>query len=390
MGYFSDLSISMHEGPQISELDKNVCGDCVVDDALTALVNENLVSKSCDYCGEESSDSFIAAPFDVVMSRIYDSVTKEFSDAQDVDMPWVEKGWLVDQLYIQEVLMNFDPGWDAQFCEDVTDCFDPNTYWVKHSDGDWSISDPSDTLMYGWDSFKNQVLTKTRYLFLAEPEDEFSSGRPDYIPIASMLDALGNTCIKENLVTNVPAGTEFYRVRHASRKGSFTTFSEMGVPPIGVASAGRMNPAGISYLYLAYRKDTAEKEVLEWSKRWFTAKYRSKVDISIIDFSVLPNVPSIFEPDLYESRHNRYFLHAFINDLIAPVSKDGREHVDYVPTQIVSEYFRYKFKTESGEGIKGVKYQSVKDDGGKNLAVFSSSNEELEEFFELLQIEECC
>jgi hypothetical protein len=243
-------------------------------------------------------------------------------------------------------------------------------------------------LRYGWDSFKNQVLTKTRYLFLAEPADEFSSGRPDYIPIASMLDALGKICIKESLVTVVPAGTEFYRVRHASKKDSFTTFPEMGVPPVGVASAGRMNPAGISYLYLAYKKETAEEEVLDWSNRWFTAKYRSKVEILIIDFSVLPHVPSVFEPELYESRHNRYFLHAFINDLTAPVSKDGKEHVDYVPTQIVSEYFRYKFKAESGEGVQGIKYPSVKDQGGTNLAVFSSSNEELEDIFELLQIEE--
>ena len=380
----------MHEGPQISKLDKNVCDECVVDSTLAGLVKINLSSKSCDYCGEESQDSFIAASFNIVMLRIYESVTKEFSDAQDVDMPWVEKSWLEDQLYIQEVLMYFDPGWDRQLSEDITDCFDPNIYWVKHSGGDWSIDDPSDALIYGWDSFKEQVLTKTRYLFLAEPEDEFSSGRPDYIPIASMLDALGNTCVKEKLVGFVPAGTEFYRVRHASKKDKFTSFSEMGVPPVGETSAGRMNPAGISYLYLAYKKETAEKEVLDCSKRWFTAKYQTKLEIPIIDFSILPEIPSVFEPDLYESRHNRYYLQAFIGELIAPVSKDGKEHIDYVPTQIVSEYFRYRFKTEKGEGILGIKYPSVKDKEGMNLAIFSSSNEELEEIFELQLIEECC
>ncbi|OBU35996.1 RES domain-containing protein [Photobacterium phosphoreum] len=388
MGYFSDLSILMNEGPQLTELDKNVCIECVVDAALQNLVEKNLTSRTCDYCGEENDVTAIAAPFNTVMNRICESVLKEYSDAQNVDMPWVEKEWLVDETYIEEVLMEFDPGWDSTFSEDVVGCFDPSTYWVRHSDGDWSVSDPSDTLMYGWGSFKEQVLTKTRYLFLAEPEDEFSSGRPDYIPIASMLDALGNTCIKESMVTVIPAGTEFFRVRHAAAKERFTTFSEMGVPPVGVASAGRMNPAGISYLYLAYQKETAEKEVLEWSKRWFTAKYKTKVDIPIIDFSIAPSVPSVFEPELYESRHNRYFLHAIIKDLIAPVSKDGKEHVDYVPTQIVSEYFRYKFKDESGNGIMGLKYPSVKDDTGTNIAVFSSDNEELEQMFELLEIRE--
>ena len=33
MGYFSELSISMNEGPQLSKLDKNVCAECVVDSA---------------------------------------------------------------------------------------------------------------------------------------------------------------------------------------------------------------------------------------------------------------------------------------------------------------------------------------------------------------------
>lgn len=389
MGYFSDLSISMNEGPQISKLDKNVCGECVVDDALRLLVNENLSSYSCDYCGEVGEGVLVAAPFNTIMLRIYESVVKEYADAQDVDAPWAEHEWQVDQLYIQDVLGDFDPGWGAGFSENVADCFDPNIYWVKHSGNDWSVEDPSDTLMYGWDNFKEQVLTKTRYLFLAEPEDELSSGRPDYIPISKMLDALGQTCIRENLVTVVPAGTEFYRVRHASSKDYFSTFSEMGVPPMGIASAGRMNPAGISYFYVAYEKDTAKKEVLDWSKRWFTAKYCTNVDLKVIDFSMLPDIPSVFEPDLYDSRHNRYFLHAFRHDLISPVTKDGKEHVDYVPTQIVSEYFRYHFKVEKEEGVIGLRYPSVKNKDGTNLAIFLSTNDELEGLFELLNIEEC-
>ncbi len=388
MGHFSELSISMNEGPHISKLDKNICADCVIDIALKLVVNKHLSSKVCDYCEERNEETLIASKFDVVMKRIYESVTKEYSDAQDVDIPWVDHEWLVDQLYIQEILEDFDPGWDGQFLEDVADCFEPNIHWVKHSGGDWTIDDPSKTLMYGWQSFKDQVLTKTRYLFLAEPEDEYSSARPDYIPVASMLDALGHTCIKEDLVQIIPAGTVFYRVRHAPKKDSYSNFAEMGVPPVGEASAGRMNPAGISYLYLAYDKETAEKEVLEWSGRWFTAKYQAKVEIPIIDFSILPGIPSIFEPELYESRHNSYFLHAFIKDLTAPVSKDGKEHVDYVPTQIVSEYFRYKFKSEGGKGVQAIKYPSVKDHGGVNLAVFSSNNKELEDVFELLKIKE--
>ena len=390
MGYFSELSIAMNEGPQISELETLVCEDCVIDSALQGLVSENLTSQKCDYCGERNDNDLIAAPFNLIMQRVYKSVSVEWSDAQDVDMPWVEKGWLEEQSYIYEVLEDFDPGWGSKLLEDIAECFDPMAYWVRHSDGDWSISDPSDTLMYGWESFKKQVLTKTRYLFLAEPEDEFSSGRPDYIPISSMLNALGQTCISEKLINTIPAGQEFYRVRAARKNEKFTSFSEMGVPPVGIATAGRMNPAGISYFYIAYDKETAEKEVLSWSKKWFLAKFKTKTDINVIDFSTLPQIPSIFEPELYKSRHNRYFLRSFCKDLIAPVEKDGREHIDYVPTQIVSEYFRYNFRDEAGKNVVGIKYPSVKDQTGKNVAIFLSDNDEISELFELCNIEECC
>lgn len=389
MGHFSDLAISMNEGPQLTERDTYVCEECVADDALQALVRESLASNVCSYCGDENEDGkVLAAPFDVIMLRIYESVSKYYADAQDTDMPWVEKGWLVGQTYTGDVLAEFDPGWDASFSEDILNSFDPSVYWVEHVDGDWSIENPRSTLSYGWTSFKDQVLNKTRYLFLGEPEDEHSSGRPDYIPVAAMLDALGSVCESEGLLSVIPAGSEFYRVRHAKKYENFSSFSEVGVPPQGVAKAGRMNPAGISYFYLGYDRKTAEKEVLEWSKHWFVSIFVSKDDIAVIDFSYLPEVPSVFEPELYENLHNRSFLTQFTSDLVAPVSKDGMEHVDYVPTQIVSEFFRHRFKTSSGSNVLGLKYPSVKNDGGLNLAVFSSSNEELESLFELQEITE--
>lgn len=394
MGYFSELQIAINEGPQITKLNKNICSDCVVDDALRVLVNQKLTSVTCDYCGEDGEDGeggFIATPFDFVMERIYESVIKEFSDAQDVQVPWIEGEWFLAQKYTDTVLEYFDPGWGDDFLEDIAQCFEPNIYWVKHSEGDWSIEDPSKTLQYGWSRFKEQVLTKTRYLFMLEASDEQQESRLDHIPIAKMLDALGVVCREENLVKTVPAGTEFFRVRSAKSNEVFTEFSELGVPPVGKAGSGRMNPGGISYLYLAYSQDTAEKETLTWGKKvkkWYVAKFNSKVDLQIIDFSQMPLIPSLFEPNKYESRHNRYFLHDFIDDLIKPVKKDEKEHVDYVPTQIVSEYFRHEFKIDDSKGIIGIRYPSVKDEGGTNLAVFSSCNDELKKIFGLLEISE--
>lgn len=67
--------------------------------------------------------------------------------------------------------------------------------------------------------------------------------------------------------------------------------------------------------------------MLNFAKRWFVAEYTLSKNIGVIDFSGLP---SVFEPDLYENRHNRFFLHEFIRELTSPVKKNGKEHVDYV------------------------------------------------------------
>ncbi|WP_218689584.1 HEPN-associated N-terminal domain-containing protein [Psychrobacter sp. BF1] len=392
MGYHSELSISMYESPQLSGLNKSICSYCVLDDSLSNLVAVNLSSNSCSYCGEENEEGYlIAAPYNVVMKRIYDSIFQYYADAQDVGMPWVEKEWLVPETNMWEILDEFDPGWSGEFCKDLIESSDASLYLVEHVKNDWSIESSSSALSYGWSAFKNQVLHKTRYLFLSEPEDELSSGRPDYIPVSSMLGALGALCNTEKLVATIPVGTEFYRVRVNKQEGEeFKEFSDVGVPPEGKANAGRMNPAGISYFYLACDQGTAEKEVITDSKEWSIAKFKSIKDIQVIDFVDMPKIPSVFEPAKYDAKQNLSFLYSLVHDLTLPVTKDGREHVEYVPTQIVSEYFRFRFQTENAQPILGLRYRSVKNPAGINIAVFDSENISLEKIFELVSIKKNC
>lgn len=391
MGYYSDLMIEMYESPQLSGLDKFICADCVVDEALMDLVKDNLSARSCSYCeGISENGELISAPYDVIMEHVYETIFQYYADAQDVDMPWVEKEWLMPDTNIYEVIGEFDPGWSSYFCKDIADSCDPNLYLVKHVNNDWSIESPATALSYGWSAFKEQVLFKTRYLFLSEPEDEYSSGRPDYIPISNMIDALGTLCNSANFVKTIPSGTEFYRVRVNSEEVPYSEFSDVGVPPKGIASAGRMNPAGISYFYIAYDQVTAEKEVIDTATKWTIAKFESLKEITVIDFVELPTMPSIFSQDNYETRQHLSFLISLVNELTLPVSKDVREHVEYVPTQIISEYFRYRFKTKDDENVLGLRYPSVKNESGINIAIFDSENKSLEMLFKLVSIEQNC
>jgi len=388
MSYWSDKAIEKMECPNLGQLDTYVCSECVVDEALVDLVTANLQENECSYCGK-LDDSPCAAPFNVIMERIFSAISTCFSDAQDIDLPWVDGGWITEEVYREEIIAEFDPGWDGPFVTDVIECLDPSAYWTEHSNGDWAISNPSETLRYGWEGFKNQVLTRTRYLFLSEPEDKSEFGRPDYLPISRMLDALGHLVNKHSLVrTFDPGAQSYFRVRVSTGTANWSEPSDFGVPPQEKSSAGRMNPAGIPYFYVAMDEQTSIAEVIYNPVKYYVAMFQAILPVRLLDLTDLPTLPSLFLPELYDERHELLFLREFLDDITQPIVKDGREHVDYVPTQIVSEFFRHRYRGTDGEGIDGIMYPSVKNIGGTNIVIFASSNDELSELFQLVEFHE--
>jgi len=61
---------------------------------------------------------------------------------------------------------------------------------------------------------------------------------------------------------------------------------------------------------------------------------------------------------------------------------DGYEHIEYVPTQVVTEYFRYVVPEIAIYKIDGIVYPSAKE-GGKNCCVLFFDNDECKEVFDL-------
>lgn len=368
-----------------NSIEKYICSDCVEDEALEVIVKSNLHSNKCDYCGKESHIP-IGAPFDLVMQRIYESIATEYADATDLDLPYQDGKWIHDEIDLRDVVGDFDPGWSDLVIDDVTEALEGDKYWVKHSNGEWAITDPAQTLVFGWENFKRHILFNTRYLFFSEPYDKFDVGRPDYIPVSLMLDALGSVLNRLDVFRAISAGSLFYRVRALKKGKEFSTFEDMGVSPADTVSSGRMNPAGIPYLYVALEKETARAEIITKATVYGEAVFVTKRDLMVVDLGKIKEPPSQFEPELYQQRYETYFLRGFQNDIVEPVSKDSREHIDYVPTQVVSEFLRHRFKDNDGNRIDGVIYPSVKNTGGANLVLFVSDNETAREMMDLEDI----
>ncbi len=74
------------------------------------------------------------------------------------------------------------------------------------------------------------------------------------------------------------------------------------------------------------------------------------------------------------------FLHGFRRDITKPIERDGREHIEYVPTQVVTEYLRlvYRLPEEDAPSLDGLVFTSARS-GGKSVVLFLDNDRCLEQ-----------
>ena len=96
--------------------------------------------------------------------------------------------------------------------------------------------------------------------------------------------------------------------------------------------------------------------------------------MNVVDLNALPEPPSILAIDQKSERTKALFLREFVKSITKPVEKDGREHIDYVPSQVVCEFLAQIFLSNDGSTLDGIIYPSAANPGGTNLLVFPSGH----------------
>jgi RES domain len=81
-------------------------------------------------------------------------------------------------------------------------------------------------------------------------------------------------------------------------------------------------------------------------------------------------VPSLFDPERRHLRAALIFLRHFVVEIKKSFKRDDRIHIEYVPTQVVTEWFRTKFEPGTGGPLDGILYGSARRPGGANLVLF--------------------
>lgn len=154
-----------------------------------------------------------------------------------------------------------------------------------------------------------------------------------------------------------------YRVR-ATTTDVALNIEEMGAPPANLSTAGRANPAGIPYLYLASDQETAICEVRPHNNEKLTVgSFRLATSVTCIDLRD-PRIGSPFQHGwkLRDFVGVLGFLRHLGHELSLPIGNQRRD-LDYLPTQYLCELIK-------NLGYDGVLYKSGLSNG-YNVALFS-------------------
>ncbi len=373
--------------------DKFVCADCVEDSFLKDEIEKHLAKRKCDYCGKGGSGD-VAAPVSAIMEPIAATFSYYFEYPDHAGVPYDGGGYAVDlNITTEDALRHLGLECQEELFADVSGSIGNDTLWVEAADGLWLGEHQSEFLSSQWAKFVQTVKHQSRFFFSSSPpsarkittsytflmmRDWFRKGPPSarkittsYTP-SEILAQIGKAVSSQGLVRTWPMGTRLFRARERKTNDTWSLddATQLGPPKDNKARTQRMSPAGISYFYLAKERETALAEVIGKPPcRLAIGRFSLRRNLCLLDLTQLPSV-SVFDHE-HRSQHEIWsFLTEFSRLISQPVEKDGQEHIEYVPTQVLSEYFAKIYKKIDGNPLDGMVYHSALRETGINIVLF--------------------
>jgi len=342
------------------------------DSAITNFINKNGDDGFCSWTGEKSKCILLSDLTEFIDERIQTEYVEPFKSGAVYDK---EKRFYEDRFPGLFVMSSLELLYDLlddtpheillEISGELTE-----EYWTRKE-----LYTPTlnETYAKSWSEFKYIIKHKVRFMFFEEVGKIGAPSYENYSDPYSILMNFREAILKHNLIVKFPTGDlHVYRSRMHKKQKNQLNHKELGPPPDNCAQANRLSPAGIPMFYCALEEETSIIEVIDINKPDYfisTASFSNLKPLTLIDFSQIEWC-SIFDTENVEKRETFILLQQFIEDLIKPISNDGSQHIDYVPTQVVTEFLKKSFKTDLDEEIHGFFYESSKSKGNTNVVLF--------------------
>jgi RES domain-containing protein len=383
MSLVDQYAMHLNEFGLSSIPDKLVCADHFNEEPFKNVINEKGKIKRCSYCSKKRK----VLSLEELMFRIMKTVRFFYTDPANF-MPYdSSEGGYHDQSNIYDATevifehLELDVS-SNDLQADIEDSVDISAAW---SDENKYGDDPADYLLFEWEEFKEIIKHKARYLFFdAVQQSSYSKGNARKNAYG-ILNALGEKVLKYNFLQTLSTNTPLFRCRQHKPTEPISQKEELCAPEIKhVIYPNRMSPSGISMFYAASELKTAELETIDLHSKekscCTSGIFMTKSDLNVIDFSILPDLVDKWDADRLEDYYPIRFMHSFVKDITKPVKKDGYEHIEYVPTQVITEYFRYSFVAihKLKKNIDGIIFPSSKNRNKRSIVLFMDHEQSLQ------------
>lgn len=265
--------------------ERRVCAECLGEEGeryfwMQGAGMEELDGR-CDYCEKVARR---LGPLSGVVELVAPALHRYFDDPGGAGAIRDEGEWLIDTIGTEEALRTLWPSCGVRLLRDIAGAF-RNSEWVP-SNGSFLDKYESEKFTHKWHHFARMAKHRTRY-FLDRQDREYGDDRwMEYPSPSEFLARIGEVAVAQDLVRRMDPGQPLFRARCQGDGERFRTFDDLGPPPVDLASGGRMNPAGIAYLYLARELPTAVAEVVkETPAHVAVGEFRPKPGCFLLDLT---------------------------------------------------------------------------------------------------------
>ena len=352
--------------------EKFICFECFRNNGIKKFIKEVKKLGNCNFCPQ---DNIYIRGFQEVVEYIIQCIKHEYEEHPN------------GMFNIKDVLNDKNFKCSTYPYTEIIKALLESSYSLKSETNFKDNPIETQKLIVIWDRFKETIKKQNRF-FIKNYSLSYNSLGEEYFP-SVILDRIIE-CLRENeCISEIKEGDYIFRARSFFEAKEYNA-KNLGYPTEAYRYSTRMSPLGIPAFYASTEQDVAVNEVRQSvgqpAKKFIVGCWVFNKDINVVDFTKIPKREiDFFDLKLQKKKDEADFLKEFSKTVSEPIRKDKQEHIEYIPTQALSEFIKMSFKD-----IYGIAYSSnTNTSNSKNLCLFPERITFVDEFSHSEDITEC-